>query len=425
MKKSPTSTTKKDPVKARPEAKKVSYGQTNSGSMENAPKEKVETTSEGYNPLAQQVDEKSYAGGGAAVAQQLNQNPNQVFAEPDFAPPPNSGDDSSGDIPTGEEGRGFSSNKNAGDDDAGRSDGSLRDKAKKEFSGFNPQLEEATDAEKKEAAERMADMAIGFYGLGKKGMGSFAKISDKKLRQLQMSGKIDLNVLIEMQNGSITLRDFASDFNNQVGEAMELSEDFVKSARPPLVRILQKRGHGMTDEQQLGLIVLQDLLMSGMQVFQLRATSRDIMAFAERQTAAMYSHTRAAAKVAAEEVVKHQQPVEQNLQQEQEDISSGNEEGQVVSIQDQIRNKYNEKLGNTKVAKSVRSVPGKGRGGFGSPEKIAGLNKVAKQINKSVNKTTAVKKLVKKSAKKVAASKVLVAPPDGTKRTGRKGLRKR
>ncbi len=124
---------------------------------------------------------------------------------------------------------------------------------------FNPEMKGLSDKDKNTAATRAADMAIQMYewlhDLGNRAV----QISDSKLDKLQKQALIDLQAPININGAQMTLYEFVHNFNGQMSQSFVVSEEFKTQVRPLLIEIFEKRGVGMTTEQQLVFIVCKDL----------------------------------------------------------------------------------------------------------------------------------------------------------------------
>ncbi len=70
---------------------------------------------------------------------------------------------------------------------------------------------------------------------------------------------IDLQIPVWVQGRKMSMLQFISDFNAQVGDTFVVSQKFKDEVRPLLIEIFEKRGVGMTTEQNLMFIVVKDL----------------------------------------------------------------------------------------------------------------------------------------------------------------------
>lgn len=124
---------------------------------------------------------------------------------------------------------------------------------------FNPEMKGLSDKDKNTAATRAADMAIQMYEwlheLGNKAI----QVSESKLDKLQKQALIDLRAPININGAQMTLYEFVNAFNGQMSQSFVVSEEFKTQVRPLLIEIFEKRGVGMTTEQQLVFVVCKDL----------------------------------------------------------------------------------------------------------------------------------------------------------------------
>jgi hypothetical protein len=142
---------------------------------------------------------------------------------------------------------------------------------------FNEPFSELDGKEKTMGAEMMAEMTLDIYAKGCGFLGKLPEISESKLDQLIADGEIDPNIELPTESGNIGVKEFASEYNNSIKDAFEVSEDFKNNVRPPLIRVFKKRGIGMTDEQLLAYYFVTDLGTKTAQAFMLRKTAKNIL----------------------------------------------------------------------------------------------------------------------------------------------------
>ncbi len=201
--------------------------------------------SQGFNPLDESINEKSYTTPNITLTDQERTLP-LPEASTTFTPPPNQ-------PPPGAK--------------AGPTPGPRPQPQEP----FNPQLGDLPKKDKHTAAEKAADMCISGYeflhDIGNKQL----LFSDKKLKKMQQNGDIDLSIPIAYEKGEvITIGEFIQEYNEQAKDVLVVSQEFKEEVRPVLVRVLEKKGIGATDEQQLGFIVLKDLtvkLVTGVSMY--------------------------------------------------------------------------------------------------------------------------------------------------------------
>lgn len=240
-----------------------------------------------FNPLAGKVNEKSYAGGGAKTTSVAD------IGEPTFIPP------------------NLNNTEPPKKEDATKK--ATGNTSQAQPSGFNQELNELSDPEKKKAAEQAAQFAMTLYkGAHTWANANLVQISDRRINKLLQSGEIDLDVAVPYSHmGMVRLGEFITEYNVQSGEVLVVEKEFEENVMPPLTRVLAKHGAGMTDENYLMFMFGQDIIKKGIQVGQLRGTVKDIIAFAKEQTASAKVRPLAPV-VPMQAVVEH--PVESGVQ---------------------------------------------------------------------------------------------------------------
>ncbi len=230
----------------------------------------METTttpaSKPYNPVAEAVNEKSYSnvGGATFTQEQLLQDiPEHIIT----APPRMEEDDAI-----------------LGNDGAKKTAPPKPEKPKP----FNPDLEGATAGERQAGAETMADFAFKLYGMLHDFGNAQLKVSEKKINRLAAKGEVDLQAQVPLTLGEyVSLKDFIGEYNGQCANTFTVSEEFINTVRPPLIRELSKRGHGLTDAQTIMLFTAQDLGLKLVLFFQMKSQVNSIISFAKEHTASM------------------------------------------------------------------------------------------------------------------------------------------
>lgn len=228
-----------------------------------------------YDPLAgEAVNEKVYSKANATLTQAeiLNDIP-----EPSYMPPPPSGnDDDEFDLDERPMDKGKKNTEKPGKQQPPKPEGIM------------PELNELDDDDKREAAKRLAETLLDGYEWAKGFGNSMCRISDKKIRRAIANGEINPNVQIPWTGGEwIKFTHFVDDFNEQAASSLKADPKFRKKIMPPLVRVLQKKGAGMSDEAFIMVTIGQDLAVSAGIVFQMRQTIKEVFAMAAEQSALM------------------------------------------------------------------------------------------------------------------------------------------
>ena len=82
----------------------------------------------------------------------------------------------------------------------------------------------------------------------------------------------------------LTFREFIEQFNSQVDGTLKTSDEFKREVKPVLVRVLQKKGIGLTDEQMLIYLFSKDIITKGVAIFALRSSVNQMMEMMKETT---------------------------------------------------------------------------------------------------------------------------------------------
>lgn len=138
-----------------------------------------------------------------------------------------------------------------------------------------PEINEMSSAAQEESAKGLVEMSLNLYTLGCKGMGSLAKIPEKRLNKLIEEGIIDVGLQVPIDRyNTASIPEIVDNFNNEVGDAFVVSDEFKEEVRPIMTRVFVKNGWGMTDEQQLMMLFGMDLVQKGSVVLQMRKAAQ-------------------------------------------------------------------------------------------------------------------------------------------------------
>lgn len=158
---------------------------------------------------------------------------------------------------------------------------------KEEPKPFNEAYSQLDGKEKAMGAEMMAEMTLDIYEKGCGFLGKLPEISEDKLDRLIAEGEIDADIQIPTEGGDVPVKEFATEYNDSIKVAFEVSDDFKEKVRPPLIRVFKKRGIGMTDEQLLAYYFVTDLGTKGVQAFMLKKTANNILNSLKENTIAL------------------------------------------------------------------------------------------------------------------------------------------
>jgi hypothetical protein len=139
--------------------------------------------------------------------------------------------------------------------------------------GFaNPSLNNLDNKEKRYATEQMVDTVLdGYERLTSLG-NNLVQVKESKLKKMYAEGEINpgIQIPIDGAGNTVSVDEFVQEFNSQTSEAIKTTPEFKETVRPAMVRVFEKRGIGMTDEQFLLYHFGVDLATKSITIFALR-----------------------------------------------------------------------------------------------------------------------------------------------------------
>ena len=172
--------------------------------------------------------------------------------------------------------------------DRGGGGGASGGGAKASQPALNPAMNNLSDKDKQMGAEHLAKLIIDAYEGLNTAANEMCKFPARKMRKLQASGEIDLSVEIPYDYGkTIPAAEFIKDFNEQNKDTITVSKEFKKEILPPLTRILEKKGAGITDEQMVGYLFAKDIGVKAVLIGQMRGSMNDMINVIIEYTAAL------------------------------------------------------------------------------------------------------------------------------------------
>ena len=130
---------------------------------------------------------------------------------------------------------------------------------------INPDFQEMPNAEKDAAAEQAAEMVLSLYGGLKAAAPKLIIITERRLKKMEKEGLINLSVPLQKSPNDpsrVSILDLVKQFNASVAEGYTVTQEFKDQVRPVLIRVLRKKGIGLTDEQFLIFAFGQDLIQT-------------------------------------------------------------------------------------------------------------------------------------------------------------------
>jgi hypothetical protein len=122
-----------------------------------------------------------------------------------------------------------------------------------EPNSFNPAIDNLDKKEQMYATEQMVDTVLDVYGKAHILANRYTKIKEEKIAEAMETGDINpsLEVPIDEMGNTLGLMQYVQEYNAQLSDAIKLEDEFVQKVRPPMIRVFQKKGLAMTDEQYL------------------------------------------------------------------------------------------------------------------------------------------------------------------------------
>ena len=148
-----------------------------------------------------------------------------------------------------------------------------------EPSNANPYVENLDKKEQKMASQAMVEAIMDGYSGLKRWSNNLVKLDANKIKKAINNGEIDGNIAIPIGGGqTVPLMQYVEMYNSETSEVIGMSEEFKEKVSPVLLRVLMKRGIGMTDEQLLAYYFGMDLITTGAQIFALRSQNNALIA---------------------------------------------------------------------------------------------------------------------------------------------------
>lgn len=147
-----------------------------------------------------------------------------------------------------------------------------------EMGSANPYVENLDKKEQKQASMAMVEAILDGYSQLKKLSNRLLMISPTKVQKLINEGEIDANTMIPMGRGQmIPLMDYIQTYNTEVSDTISMSDEFREKVSPVLLRVLQKRNIGMSDENLLAYYAVTDMLDTGIKIYGVNQQNKQIL----------------------------------------------------------------------------------------------------------------------------------------------------
>jgi hypothetical protein len=150
--------------------------------------------------------------------------------------------------------------------------------APKEPSAFekisNPAMTDLDNKESKFAAAQLVDTILDGYEMLHQLGSKAAKVNEDKVTKMIMSGEIDNDIRIPVsETDDLNALEYVSMHNQQAEELFEYDKSFNDKVRPTMIRVFQKKGWGVSDEQFLMIAFGKDIATKGVMAFSFKKTA--------------------------------------------------------------------------------------------------------------------------------------------------------
>tara|TARA_Y100000114_G_C11762224_1_gene330476 strand:- start:1905 stop:2915 length:1011 start_codon:yes stop_codon:yes gene_type:complete len=155
-----------------------------------------------------------------------------------------------------------------------------------EPNSFNPAIDNLDKKEQMYATEQMVDTVLDVYDKAHILANRTVKLKEEKIAEAMEQGEISpsLEVPIDERGNTLGLLQYVQEYNRTLDDAIKLEDEFIEKVRPPMIRVFQKRGLAMTDEQFLAVAFGTDILTKGAMVFQLVKQNNKLMKMWKEQS---------------------------------------------------------------------------------------------------------------------------------------------
>lgn len=148
----------------------------------------------------------------------------------------------------------------------------------------NPDLQDMSHSQKKKAATEAANALIKAYVkvipiVPKK----LSSMPMRKLQKMEMDDLIDTNmVVLEDENGDVTVKQFCEGVNQQVESTFVITEEMQNEIREPLIEVLMENNIALTPTQRLLMAVGGQIVQMGISTIQFMNVNKDALKTFER-----------------------------------------------------------------------------------------------------------------------------------------------
>lgn len=264
-----------------------------------------------------------------------------------------------------------------------------------EPNSFNPAIDNLDKKEQAYATEQMVDTVLDVYGKAHLIANRVTKLKEQKIADAMESGEISpsLEVPIDEQGNTLGLLEYVQEYNSQLDDAIKLEDDFVQKVRPPMIRVFQKKGLAMTDEQFLLFAFGSDIVTKGAMVYQLTKQNKKLFDMWKEQSA--YTPPKPTEKTKAEPTQNTEQPstTEPKTITKVDEVFQEPEEFTAESM-------VSDMMGGKEQSNFENTTQSEGMPTFGDPDILKELDKLSKEETPNIIDVTPVEEVEKPKKKK-------------------------
>lgn len=161
----------------------------------------------------------------------------------------------------------------------------------KKHEPVNPTLEDLDQAERRDSAKFVAKLVLDGYEMLNQLANNMVTVSEDRLKKLAMAGELDLSLQIpyDMSGNTISAGEFVAEYNVQATDTFKVDPEFRKDVEPVMIRVFEKRGIGLTDEQYLMVAFGKDIAIKAITGIQMKRTINGFIEAVKEQTEAIRS----------------------------------------------------------------------------------------------------------------------------------------
>lgn len=142
----------------------------------------------------------------------------------------------------------------------------------------NPKMSELEDKDKKLASTMLVNSVLDAYEMLHQFGSKLAKLDESKVSEKVMKGEIDLDIRVPIsEDADVNAMEYAQEVNRQADEMFAYDPEFGDKVRPAMVRVFQKKGLGITDEQFILGAFAKDIGMKAFSIISFKKQNNEML----------------------------------------------------------------------------------------------------------------------------------------------------